>query len=104
MTKVFLSCSYDRDRDLLSALLDSIGQAAGLEVIGPKESIQMGADVRALMRAQIQQCDILVAIMGFERPNVLLETGFALGAGKQVILVSPAVEAIPRDLQFLPFV
>jgi len=46
----------------------------------------------------IKQASLVLAIFGERSPNVLLELGYALGLGKQVIIVADLTSGLPFDL------
>jgi hypothetical protein len=52
----------------------------------------------------IKRASLVVAILGEQRTNVLLELGYALGIGKPVILVADFKSALPFDIHEIPSV
>jgi hypothetical protein len=104
MTRVFISYSYDRDREFVVALHDVLGQLDGIEVLNPTRSVTSRSEMASEIRAQIEQCDVALAIVGPDRPNILLETGIAMGADKDLLLVAESVDALPFSLRSLPIV
>jgi len=102
--RVFLSYSYDRDRKLVRYLQELLTSLGTIEVLDPRLSSVSGTDIFSAIRSQIQRADAVVAVVGFDRPNVLIEAGMALGSGKSVLLVADRVDALPFDLHSIPFI
>jgi hypothetical protein len=104
MRRVFLSYSYDRDRGLVAAVKESLESSGAVEVLDPGSLGMSGTEIFSAIRSQIQKADAVVAVVGFDRPNVLIEAGMALGSGKNILLVADRVETLPFDLHSMPFV
>jgi hypothetical protein len=60
-----------------------------------------GADVVGSTFEQIKQATLVVAAIGDQRTNVLLDLGYALGMGKAVILIADVSSHLPLDLNGL---
>src|SRR4030095_10331603 len=104
MTRVFVSYSYDRDREFISALFKALRELDVFEVLDPANSTAFGSDIASEIGAQIEWGDIVVSMVVLDRPNILIETGMALGAGKGLLLVTSSVEPLPLGLHALPVV
>jgi hypothetical protein len=102
MKRIFLSCSAaDRNSELAEHLKEAL-ERLRLEQsdisMWPSAGYSPHEDVPSLIRS----CDALVAIIAKDRPNVLFEIGIAVGAGKPVILLVDADDAVPNELRAYP--
>lgn len=99
MKKVFLSHSR-ADSDLFYMLADVL-EEEGVTLFRA-DTIHAGDEWRAEILAAIRSADIFIAAMDDLNPNVLLELGYALGAGKNVLLLRSAGTKVPFDVAALP--
>lgn len=104
MTRVFISYSYGRDREFVAALKETIDESDDIELLDPTTFSEHGEEIASAIRSQIATCDVFLPIIGLDRPNILLETGMALGAGKDLLLVASSLESLPFNLRSLPIV
>ena len=104
MIRLFISHSYERDREFVSALRATLKQHGDVEILDPANSVASGSEIASAIIAQIERCDVVLSMVGTDRPNILLETGIALGAGKDLLLVASAVDSFPVNLRSLPVV
>jgi hypothetical protein len=88
----------------VSAVKESLKSGGAVEVLDPGLLGMSGTQIFSAIRSQIQKADTVVAVVGFDRPNVLIEAGMALGSGKNILLVADRVETLPFDLHSMPFV
>jgi hypothetical protein len=95
MTRVFISYSYGRDREFIAALRETIEETGGIELLDPMTSSEYGEEIASEIRSQIATCDVFLPVIGLDRPNILLETGMALGAGKDLLLVTIPANGAP---------
>ena len=68
------------------------------------DDIVSGSNWQAEILSAIRRADFVIAHIGSEKhnPNVLLEIGYAIGAGKPVVLLSDGPSEIPLDISTLP--
>jgi hypothetical protein len=102
MTKIFISHSHS-DAPKISVLAELL-VSQGIVVMRPDELVQE-AEWHAEILSSIRRCSIFVAFISDEpMPNVMLELGYALGAGIPVILVRRPESRIPFDVAALPVI
>jgi len=101
MKRVFIAHSFERDRDFIDGL-KKMFRDFGFAVADP--ATEASNDVLSGVISAIQSADVLVAVVGSDRPNVFFEIGVAVGARKGVLLVSENVEVVPSDLRLFPCV
>lgn len=99
MKKVFLSHAKT-DTDLFYMLSDVLGDE-GVSLFRA-DTLHAGDEWRSEILAAIRTADIFIAAMDDLNPNVLFELGYALGAGKNVLLLRSAGTKIPFDVASLP--
>jgi len=104
MKKVFLSHSrsslgFSHVLSILAAELS----LRGIEVLRADE-LAAGANWQASIVSAIKKADALIAVVDFAKSNsnVMLEIGYAIGAGRQVILLCENPAEIPFDLSSMP--
>ena len=96
MKRVFLSHSSSdpKAEDIARAL-----QAAGFGIATPFTTpFDAGKDVATSLFEQLKQASVVVAVLGEQKANVLLELGYALGMAKPVILIANPNSNLPFDL------
>lgn len=99
MKKVFLS--HARSDSDLYFMLAHVLEEEGVSLFRA-DTLQAGDEWRSEILAAIRSADIFIAAMDDLNPNVLLELGYALGAGKNVLLLRSAGTKIPFDVAALP--
>lgn len=101
MMKIFLSYAIG-DR----ALGEEIGRQLTNAKITVLSAYQMPAseNLASQVFSRIQESDAAVVIFGKNRENVMLELGYAMGAGKNVLILAETQEALPVELSTVPFV
>jgi nucleoside 2-deoxyribosyltransferase len=98
---VFLSGPHGVNEDL-SMLADALG-AEEMKVWGPDcLPPGTGTDLNEEVLSAIKRCDIFVAFIYKAHPNVMFELGYALGAGKSVLLIRGNSGEIPFNVATLP--
>lgn len=101
MKTVFLS-GPDRAFDDLSILATALGNE-GIDVWRPDRILPGTAtDSTEHILSAIKRCDLFVALVGEANPNVMFELGYALGAGRAILLIARRVGEIPFDVATLP--
>jgi hypothetical protein len=101
MKTVFLSGPDGAFEDL-SLLADAL-DVEGIEVWRPDRLLPgTGADLTEEILSAIKRCDVFVALIYKAHPNVMYELGYALGAGKSVLLIKGSGGEIPFDVATLP--
>jgi hypothetical protein len=104
MKRVFLSYSYDRDSELVSEVKLRLRESMQFEILDPSESAKNGYNAAFQISSGIQRASIVVSFMSTINPTVFYETGLAIGAGKNVLVVGREPDALPGDLKQLPLV
>ncbi|WP_417851264.1 restriction endonuclease [Thalassoglobus sp.] len=101
MTTVFLS--NPRSESFVSEELAMELTVRGIHVLRI-EDVKFGSDLQASILSAIKRSDAVIAHAGFRdsNANVLLEIGYAVGAGTPVILVSDGPSEIPSEIASLP--
>lgn len=99
MKKVFLSHAR-RDSDLYFMLAHAL-EDEGVSLFRA-DTLHAGDEWRSEILAAIRGADVFIAAMDDLNPNVLLELGYALGAGKNVLLLRSAGTKIPFDVAAFP--
>jgi len=99
MKKVFLSHAR-RDSDLYFMLAHAL-EDEGVSIFRA-DTLHAGDEWRSEILAAIRGADVFIAAMDDLNPNVLLELGYALGAGKNVLLLRSAGTKIPFDVAAFP--
>lgn len=66
--------------------------------------LAIGADWQTNVLYAIRRCDVFIGIIGRSNPNVMLETGYALGSNRKVVLVQSGEGKIPFDVASLPVI
>jgi len=68
------------------------------------DELQAGSNWQASILSAIKKADVLIAVVDFPKTdaNVMLEIGYAIGAGRQVILLCENPAEIPFDLSSMP--
>ncbi|WP_422923179.1 restriction endonuclease [Singulisphaera sp. PoT] len=74
-----------------------------IEVVRADE-LRVDANWQASILSAIKKADLLIAIMDSQKANgnVMLEIGYAIGAGRQVMLLCENPSEIPFDLSSIP--
>jgi hypothetical protein len=103
MKRIFLSYSRDRDHLLASRLKHFLEASSRFQVLDSSES-HFENEQMPQIKSQIQRASVLIAMFRTKNSNVLFETGIALGAGKQILIMGGEPEALPVDLRSLPYV
>lgn len=99
MKKVFLS--HARSDSDLFFMLSHVLEEEGVSLFRA-DTLRAGDEWRSEILAAIRSADIFIAAMDDLNPNVMLELGYALGAGKNVLLLRSAGTKIPFDVASLP--
>jgi hypothetical protein len=99
MKKVFFSHS-NTDSNLYYLLTEVLEQE-GLSIFRP-DRLYSGGDWQSEILAAIRKSDVFIAAMDDLNPNVLFELGYALGAGKNVLLLRSEGTKVPFDVAALP--
>lgn len=99
MKKVFLSHAKG-DADLYY-MLAHVLEEENVSVFRA-DRLQAGDEWRSEILSAIRRADIFIAAMDDLNPNVLLELGYALGAGKNVLLLRSPGTKVPFDVASLP--
>ena len=99
MKKVFLSHS-SHDSDLSYMLAHVLGEE-GFSLFR-SDSLLAGDEWRSEILSAIRRSNIFIAAMDDLNPNVLFELGYALGAGKNVLLLRSPNTKLPFDVSSLP--
>ncbi len=100
MKKVYISYSHD-DYDLYHTLVRGLELEDDISV-AYSASVDRGDDWQSGVLAAIRGASIFVAVMDDLNPNVLLELGYAMGAGKNVLLLKSSGTRIPSDIAAFP--
>jgi hypothetical protein len=101
--KVFISHAVDADSDLVRAFRET-SERAGLEVIGTDDAGIVPSDLVSSRHDAIARCQTFIALLDRLNPNIMLELGFALGAGKNVVVAAAPNVTLPSDLTAIPYV
>lgn len=104
MNRVFLSYSYDRDAILVDRVKMRLLESPQFDVIDPFDSTRIAGSLVSQLTSQIQRASIVISFLSTNNPNVWYETGLAIGAGKNTLIVGRESEVLPGDLKLLPFV
>lgn len=99
MKKVFLSHAKT-DTDLFY-MLSHVLEEEGVSLFRA-DTLQAGDEWRSEILSAIRSADIFLAALDDLNPNVLFELGYALGAGKNVLLLRSAGTKVPIDVAALP--
>src|SRR5262249_13012902 len=83
----------------LSLLADVLVEE-GVEVFRPDRLCADRGWQEEILSA-IKRCDVFVAVLENASPNVMFELGYALGAGKRVLLCRTNGSEIPFDIEWL---
>jgi hypothetical protein len=99
MRSVFISHSFGDTAD--AHLLQRFFEVEGLQVWRP-DSMLDSSEWRASTLSAIRRASVVVVFIDEPTPNVMLELGYALGAGKEVLLVGSHTTRAPSDVAALP--
>ena len=102
MKRIFFSYAYDRDRLLVDRMQEAVRNQLGWDVI------DIGTDEPSdeqftRLRSLIQRSSLIISFYTGHGTNVLLETGLALGLGKQTLIAGNGPEMLPSALRSLPY-
>lgn len=101
MKNAFLSGPHGSHEDL-SLLADAL-MAEEIVAWRPDRILPgTGTDWSGEILSAIKRCDVFVALLTKAHPNVMFELGYALGAGKSVLLIRGSGGEIPFDVATLP--
>jgi hypothetical protein len=103
MRRIFFAYNYDRDQEFVSRLMQLLGKSAHFQAVDsavPNLTHDQGSQVAS----QIQRASMFIAMFKGASANVMLETGIALGAGKQILIVGGEPESLPGELRALPYI
>ena len=98
MTKVFLSHDHGLEAAFINALTTQL-LASGVSIVSSLQPLLTPGSRGQL----IHNSDAVIAILGQKPSNSLLEVGFALGAGKPIILLTQGVIDVPEELKAFPY-
>jgi hypothetical protein len=101
MSKVFISHTHeqrDNANDLAMVL-----EKFGFQPLRVWESTP-GTEWQAEILSSIRRCSAILVLIDDISPSVMLEVGYALGAGKRVVLVGSPETRVPFDMASLPLV
>lgn len=102
MKKVFISYSFSRDKEFVSELKLAL-QNENLEPTEAPDLLTEG-EISSEIISHIHSADLIIALVSKDNPNVMFETGYALGAGKDVLLIAGSETSLPTDVLSLPYV
>ncbi len=94
---LFFSHLHNADPELLDLVVEAANQA-GFEVLRPREFAVGGSDYSAAVQTMIHSSSALIALIDRPSLNIAFEIGFALGAGKDVLIIATPDSKIPSDL------
>jgi Restriction endonuclease len=102
--RIFISHSANADPQLIQTIA-SAAFSAGFVVAEPNIKDISPSDIVSSRYSDVITSDATVAVLDQLRPNVLIELGMAMGAGRDVLIVviDPSLE-VPADLRSVPFV
>lgn len=103
MKRIFLSHSWDRDRELISSIKRRLEEQRQFELVDPLE-FSADYEFASQIGLHIKRASIVVAFLTNPTPNVLYEVGMAVGAGKTILIAGHDLESLPTELQRMPFV
>jgi hypothetical protein len=92
--RVFISHQRDVDvRPLLDGLKDQ-----GFDPYVLSDVAILGSELLEALRDAVKRADVVVAVLGDERPNPFFEIGVAYALGKPLLLIVPPGAELPSDL------
>jgi hypothetical protein len=94
---LYLSHSSTSDPALLKAVAEAASQA-GFDVIRPREFPAAGSDLSSAVQSMIYASSAFAALLDRPSFNVIFEVGFAMGSGKDVLLIAGPGAEVPSDL------
>ncbi|MCY1067941.1 restriction endonuclease [Nannocystis sp. RBIL2] len=99
--RIFISYS-GRDATVAKLIGDRL-TGEGMTVCEAR-SVTAGVDRASQIALEIRRGDLIIAILCEDSPNVMFELGFAVGAGRSVLIATSLAEVIPTELGTLPCV
>jgi restriction endonuclease Mrr len=100
--RIFFCYNSDRDRLFVNRLRKAIQDQFGWEVVDSSTDSYTGEQF-STTRSLIQKSSLAICVLSTIGPNTLLETGIALGLGKQTLVLA-SLESLPSTLRSLPYV
>lgn len=102
MRRVFFCYNFDRDQLFVDRLRHEIQDQFGWDVVDVF-SANYADEQFSSTRSLIQKSSLAISVLNNASPNVLLETGIALGLGKQTLVLATGSEKLPSTLRSLPY-
>src|SRR6185369_267255 len=93
---VFICHDRHSDAPLVRVVLEAVANAGFEPVLGAENA--GSADVAAETLAAIARADLVVAVLDQPGANVAFELGYAIGAGKAVVVVTEPRVEVPTSL------
>ena len=102
MKKVFISYSLSRDKAFVSELKLALQN----ENMQPTEASELliEGEISSEIISCIHSSDLIIAVVRKDSPNVMFEMGYALGVGKDVLLIAGSEMSLPTNVLSLPYV
>ena len=102
MRRVFFCYNFDRDRLFVDRLRHAVQNQFGWSVADASTSPHTDEQF-SNTRSLIQKSSLAISVLSTTNANVLLETGIALGLGKQMLLLASGSDLLPSTLRSLPY-
>jgi len=104
MTKsLFVLYSHSASQESLRRINEA-ARMSGFEVTNPESDRDVVGDITSAIYSSIINADVILAVLDRASPNLLFELGYAMGAGKNVLVVADANVAVPSDVATVPYV
>lgn len=100
--KIFLSFNSKEAPSSFISRLQAELYECGFDVVNNFESCYTGESYSDSINDSINKCDLIIAFITENSPNAMYELGYAMGKGKQVLIVSDEYSKIPLELKNVP--
>jgi|GEM_PF-3383250 len=99
MIRIYLSYSYGKiDSSFLEKLKNELNHF-DFEIINQfPDFIYSNYEQENTIQNSINKCDLLIAIINEYNPNIFFEIGYAMGRGKQILIVGTKEIDLPKPL------
>jgi hypothetical protein len=102
MNKVYIASSAGSLDSLFATELAEMLAERGFLAAEVDAMSEPSRDLSLSIYSTILACDLVIAVVDRPSPNVYLEIGIAIGAGKQVILIADPLAPMPFHLASIP--
>ncbi len=105
MKRIYLSYSYGKIEPYFIEVLKNELERFDFKIINDIPNIIcIDYDFENTIQNSINKCDLIIAIISEYNPNVFFELGYAMGRGKQILIVGSIGIDLPRSLKNINYI